>query len=87
MQPSRTDPCRLGPRRGVGESTPYLTDQWLPWRELEKDVPISSGDDTQVVAQVRLGKLVRYRAKVTVRPDPCFVVSSRQLSEGVCVWM
>ena len=34
-------------------------------------MPISSSDDTQVVAQVRLGKLVTYRAKVTVRPDPC----------------
>ena len=43
-------------------------------RELEKEMPISSSDDTQVVAQVRLGKLVKYRAKVTVRPDPCLVV-------------
>ena len=58
----------------VGECTPYLTDRWLPLRELEKEMPISSSDDTQVVAQVRLGKLVRYRAKVTVRPDPCLVV-------------
>ena len=74
MQPSRTDPCRLGPRRGVGECTPYLTDWWLPLRELEKEMPISSCDDTQVVAQVRPGKMVRYRAKVTVRPDPCLVV-------------
>ena len=74
MQPSRTDPCRRGPRRGVGECTPYLTDWWLPWRELEKEMPISPSEDTQVVAQVRLGKLVRYRAKVTVRPDPCLVV-------------
>ena len=74
MQPSRTDPCRLGPRRGVGECTPYLTVWWLPLRELEKEMPISSSDDTQVVAQVCPGKLVRYRAKVTVRHDPCLVV-------------
>ena len=53
----------------VGECTPYFTDWWLPLRELEKE-----SDDTQVVAQVRLGKLVRYRAKVTERPDPCLVV-------------
>ena len=68
-----TDPCRLGPRRGVGDCTPYLTDWWLPLRELEKEMPISSSDDTEVVAKVRLGKLVRYRAKVTVktRSLPC----------------
>ena len=42
---------------------------WLPLRELKKEMSISSSDDTQVVAQVRLGKLLRYRAKVTVRPD------------------
>ena len=33
-------------------------------RELEKDMPISSSDDTQVVAQVRPSKLVRYKAKI-----------------------
>ena len=74
MQTSRTDACRLGPRRCVGECTPYLTDWWLPLRGLEKEMPICSSDDTQVAAQVRPGKLVRYRAKVTVRPDPCLVV-------------
>ena len=74
MQSSRTDPCRLSPRRGVGECTPNLTDWWLPLRERKKEMPISSSDDTQVVAQVRLGKLVKYKAKVTVRPDPCLVV-------------
>ena len=58
----------------VGECTPHLTDWWLPLRELEKEMPIFFSDDTQVVAQVRLGKLVSYRAKVTVRPDPCLVV-------------
>ena len=43
----------------VGECTPYLTDWWLPLLELEKEMPISSSDDTQVVAHFRLGKLVR----------------------------
>ena len=61
-------------KSNVGECTPYLTDWWLPLRELLTEMPISSSDDTQVVAQVRLGKLVRYRAKVTIRPDPCLVV-------------
>ena len=88
MQPSRTDPSRLGPRRGVGECTPYLTDWWLPLRELEKEMPISSSDDTQVVAQVRLGKLVRYRAKVTVRPDPClFVLCSVCILQSECCFI
>ena len=64
----------------VGECTPYLTDWWLPLRELEKEMPISSSDDTQVVAQVFPGKLVRYRAKVTVRPD--YVRESLNLSRN-----
>ena len=55
----------------------YLTEWKLPLRELEKEMPLSSSDDTQVVAQARVGKLVRCRAKVTVRPYPCLVVVSR----------
>ena len=36
-------------------------------------MPLSSSDDTQVVAQVGVGKLVRCRAKVNVRPYLCLV--------------
>ena len=77
IQSSRTDGCRLGPRRGVGESTLCLTEQKLPLRELEKEMLLSSGDGTQVVTQARVGKLVRCRAKVTARPHPCLVAVSK----------
>ena len=58
---------KIVPQEQSSERTSDQFNWWLPLRrELEKDMPISSSDDTQVEAQVRLGKLVRYRAKVTV---------------------
>ena len=55
-------------------------------RELEQEVPISSGDDTQVVAKLPAGTLSRCREEVAVcpkyRPWCCQVVLYRLCGGG-----